>query len=237
MGKTPDLPDLEKGMVIGYWGRGASMSETAECVECSHVPGVKVYHEWMNGTVLMTQHANCGTPCVTDTRDKCQLWQLVRIDWCAATDQVAMQMNSGVTRHVSNMTVQKTLLCMIFWSRYLVTAPMRTANHRTECHQFAQPYWHWPLPNGNRLPSQKSRVFCSTGWTEVGVSGKKPTRTKTLQQLLAEYRLVAAVLLSGECFPGNAWVCMYIWRALSTNVVTYLSSQIWYPHTCWLCWG
>lgn len=135
MGKARNLV----GLVVGCRARSTSTSETAEFLQCSRTAVVTVHREWMNRT------ANCGVPCTIDPRGECWLWQLVQTDRHATTEQVAIQMNSGVTRGVSNMTAERTLLHMGLGSRWLVTAPKLMADHCKQYRQFAQQYWQWTL--------------------------------------------------------------------------------------------
>ncbi|GFT96306.1 HTH_Tnp_Tc3_2 domain-containing protein [Trichonephila clavipes] len=43
MQKRSDLLDVQKGMIIGFWAKGGSISKTAKFVNCSRATVVKVW--------------------------------------------------------------------------------------------------------------------------------------------------------------------------------------------------
>ncbi|KAJ8866863.1 hypothetical protein PR048_032724 [Dryococelus australis] len=98
------------GMIIGFRAKGSSISETATFVNCSRASVVKVYREWTIGAIWNNRRQR---HCVKANRQ-------------AAVERFAVQMNQGVSRHVSTSTVQRTLLLMWLRSRRRVTAPVPT---------------------------------------------------------------------------------------------------------------
>lgn len=172
MRKPCDLPNLKKGMTVVCQARGASISETVGSLQCSYVLQWWKYQEWTNGTVSMTRGANYRTPRTTDSRGEHQL-PMVGTDWLALYCwSTGHQINCGVTRCISNTKVQWTLLCISLQSRCLQPCWWLITLHNVlSLHSSINIR---PLPTGNG--SQVSYIF--TSWTGVGISCKKPPRTK-----------------------------------------------------------
>ncbi|GBM52262.1 hypothetical protein AVEN_39774-1 [Araneus ventricosus] len=62
MGKSRDLTDIEKGMIIGHRASGGSINETAAFVKCSRSVIVNVYNNWKNQEGVQSRRANYGAP-------------------------------------------------------------------------------------------------------------------------------------------------------------------------------
>ncbi|GFT37074.1 transposable element Tcb1 transposase [Trichonephila clavipes] len=88
MKKRSDLSDVQKGMIIGFWAKGGSISKTAEFVNCSHAAVVKVYRAWQNGTVQNQGRGKCGAPRAIDDRGERRLGRCVRADRRATVEQL-----------------------------------------------------------------------------------------------------------------------------------------------------
>ncbi|GBO41763.1 hypothetical protein AVEN_236504-1 [Araneus ventricosus] len=80
MGKSRDLTDIEKGMIIGYRTRGGSISETSAFVKCSNSAVMNVYNNWKNQEGVMSRRANCGAPRAINDRSERRLRRLVKCD-------------------------------------------------------------------------------------------------------------------------------------------------------------
>ncbi|GBL76946.1 hypothetical protein AVEN_12618-1 [Araneus ventricosus] len=93
MGKSRDLTDIEKGMIIGYRARDGSISETAAFIKCSCSPIVNVYNNWKDQEGAQSRRANCGAPRAINDRGECRLQRLVKSDRQATVDTVMAQMN------------------------------------------------------------------------------------------------------------------------------------------------
>ncbi|GBM52144.1 hypothetical protein AVEN_265621-1 [Araneus ventricosus] len=83
MQKRSDLSDVQKGMIIGFWAKGGSISETANFVNCSHAAVVKVYHAWQYGTIQNQRRGTCGAPRAIDDSGERRLRRCVRANRCA----------------------------------------------------------------------------------------------------------------------------------------------------------
>ncbi|XP_044138724.1 leydig cell tumor 10 kDa protein homolog isoform X1 [Bufo gargarizans] len=129
MGKRGDLSEFQKGMIIGFRAKGGSISETAQFVNCSRAAVVKVYGEWINGTLVNKRRGNCGAPRAIDVKGERRLRGCVREDEHATVEQLTARMNQGATRRVSKTTVQRTLLRMGLRSSRVLTAPLLTKLH------------------------------------------------------------------------------------------------------------
>lgn len=92
----------------------------------------------------------------TDPRHKCLLRRLVWSDRRATAHQLAIQMKSGATRHVSNTTVQQTLL-------QKMPASMLTADHQTNAASLHSSIDAGPLLTSIGLLSYMGHIFSSTG--------------------------------------------------------------------------
>ncbi|GBM23479.1 hypothetical protein AVEN_206296-1 [Araneus ventricosus] len=145
MGKSHDLTDIEKSMIIGYRAGGVSISETAAFVKCSHSAVVKVYSNWKNQEGAQSRRANCGAPRVINDRAERRFRRLVESDRRATVDTITAQMNQQCTRKLSRTTVQRTLLRIGLRSRRLISEPMLTSVHRKKRHAFALQHKHWTL--------------------------------------------------------------------------------------------
>ncbi|GBO31351.1 hypothetical protein AVEN_185161-1 [Araneus ventricosus] len=106
MGKSRDLLDTEKGMIIGY------ISETPAFVKCSRSSIVNVYNNWKNQDGGQSRHLNCGAPRAINGRGERRLRSLVKSDRRATVDTLRAQMNQQCTRKLS-MTTCNALYCVL----------------------------------------------------------------------------------------------------------------------------
>ncbi|GBM27482.1 hypothetical protein AVEN_205269-1 [Araneus ventricosus] len=120
MQKRSDLPDVQKGMIIGFRAKGGSISETANFVNCSRAAVVKVYRPWQYGTIQNQRRGTYGAPRAIDDRGERRLRRCIRANRRATVEQLTAQMNQWATKSVSSTTVQRTLLRMGLPSRRLV---------------------------------------------------------------------------------------------------------------------
>ncbi|GBM10598.1 hypothetical protein AVEN_21921-1 [Araneus ventricosus] len=109
MQKRSDLSDVQKGMIIGFWAKGGSISETANFENCSRAAVVKVYREWQYGTIQNQRRGTCGTPRAIDDRGERRLRRCVRANRRATVEQLTAQMKQGATKSVSSTTVQRVV--------------------------------------------------------------------------------------------------------------------------------
>ncbi|GBL85077.1 hypothetical protein AVEN_221308-1 [Araneus ventricosus] len=151
MGKSHDLKDIEKGMIIGYRARGGSISETAAFVKCSRSAVMNVYNNWKNQEGAQSRLANCGTPRAINDRRERRLRRLVKSDRRATVDTLTAQMNQQCIRKLSRTTVQRTLLRIGLRSRRLISAPMLTTVNRKKRCAFALQHKHWTLEQWEKV--------------------------------------------------------------------------------------
>ncbi|GBN43638.1 hypothetical protein AVEN_110391-1 [Araneus ventricosus] len=99
MGKSHDLTDIEKGMIIGYRARSGSISETAAFVKCSRSSVVNVHSNWKNREVAQSRRANCGAPQAINDRGE---RRLVKSDRHTTVYTLTAQMNQQCTRKIQD---------------------------------------------------------------------------------------------------------------------------------------
>ncbi|GBO17027.1 hypothetical protein AVEN_160365-1 [Araneus ventricosus] len=159
MGKSRDLTDIEKGMIIGYRARGGSISETAAFVKCSRSAVMNVYNNWRNLEGVMSRLANCWAPRAINDRSERRLRRLVKCDRYTV-DTLTAQINQQCTRKLSRTTVQFTLLRVGLRSRRLISAPMLTSVHRKKRRAFALQHKHCTLEQWKKVAfSDESRFL------------------------------------------------------------------------------
>ncbi|GBO32847.1 hypothetical protein AVEN_38919-1 [Araneus ventricosus] len=151
MGKSRDLTNIEKGMIIGYRARGGGISETAAFVNCSHSAIANVYNNWKNQEGVQSRRANCGAPWVLNDRGERRLRRLVKSDRLVTVDTLTAQINQHCTRKLSSTTVQRTLLRIGPRSRRLISAPMLTSVHRKNSRAFTIQHKHWTLEQWEKV--------------------------------------------------------------------------------------
>ncbi|GBN02497.1 hypothetical protein AVEN_185897-1 [Araneus ventricosus] len=145
MGKSRDLTDIEKGMIIGYRARGGGISETAAFVKCSRSVVVNVYNNCKNQEDAQSRRANYGAPRAINDRGERRLRRLVKSNRRATVDTLTAQMNQQCTRRLSRTTVQRTLLRIGLRSRRLISEPVLTSVHCKKRRAFALQHKHWTL--------------------------------------------------------------------------------------------
>ena len=113
MQKLSDLPDVQKGMIIGFRAKGGSISETAEFVNYLRAAVVKVYRAWQNGIVQNQRHGKCGAPRAIDDRGERRLHSG---NILATVEQLSTKMNQRATKSLpnyysSNIAVSSPTIC------------------------------------------------------------------------------------------------------------------------------
>ncbi|GBN99020.1 hypothetical protein AVEN_23185-1 [Araneus ventricosus] len=205
MGKSHDLTDIEKGMIVGYRARGGSISETAAFVKCLSSAVVNVYNNWKNQEGVQSRRANCGAPRAINDRGERRLRRLVKSDRRATVDTLTAQMNQQCTRKLSRTTVQSTLLRIGLRSRRLISAPMLASVHRKKRRAFALQHKHWTLEQWEKVAFPDESCFLLHR-----IDGRWRMRQETSENKLPE------TIVGHQQDEGGivmVW-CMFSWHAL-----------------------
>ncbi|KAK6324712.1 hypothetical protein J4Q44_G00040540 [Coregonus suidteri] len=117
MGKTSDLSDFERGMIVGARRAGSSISETAALLSFSRTTVSRVYREWCDNQKTSSQRQSCGRKQLVDERGRMRMERIVQANRRATNRQITAQYNSGVQNCISERTTRRSLSRMGYCSR------------------------------------------------------------------------------------------------------------------------
>ncbi|KAJ7985787.1 hypothetical protein DPEC_G00344100 [Dallia pectoralis] len=112
MGKTRDLGDFERGMVVG-----ASVSETAGILGFSRTTVSRVYRDWCSIQKTSSQRQSSWRKQLVDDRGRRRMERIVHANRQATCRQIMAQYNSGVPTGISERTTRRSLSRMGYYSR------------------------------------------------------------------------------------------------------------------------
>lgn len=110
MGKSPDLSDFERGMIVGVRRAGCSMSETVSRLGFSKTSVSRVYREWCQEHKTSSQRGSCGRKRLVDDGGERVMESVVEANNRASTVQIqALYNSSGHEKPISLRTTRRTL--------------------------------------------------------------------------------------------------------------------------------
>lgn len=110
MGKSPDLSDFERGMIVGARRAGCSISETVSRLGFSKTSVSRVYREWCQEHKTSSQRGSCGRKRLVDDGGERVMESVVEANNRASTVQIqALYNSSGHENPISLRTTRRTL--------------------------------------------------------------------------------------------------------------------------------
>ncbi|XP_059206171.1 uncharacterized protein LOC131985141 [Centropristis striata] len=110
MGKSRDLSEFERGMIVGARRAGYSISETANRLGFSRTGVSRVYREWCEKQKTSSERGSCGRKRLVDDNGERTMERVVEANNHATTEQIqALYNSSGQERSISLTTTRRTL--------------------------------------------------------------------------------------------------------------------------------
>ena len=156
MGKTSDLSDIERGMIVGARRAGSSISETAGLLGFSRVRVSRVYQEWCDKQKTSSQLQSCGWKQLVDER----------LGENHASSQVGhKQANNDVVQQrcendISERTTRRSMSRMGYCSRRPHRVPLLSAKNKKTWVQLTHGHQHWTIKEWKNIAwSDKSQFL------------------------------------------------------------------------------
>ncbi len=110
MGKSRDLSEFQRGMIVGARRAGCSISETVARLGFSKTSVSRVYREWCEKQKTSSQRGPCGRKRLVDDSGERRMESVVEANNHATTVQIqAMYNSSGQEKPISLRTTRRTL--------------------------------------------------------------------------------------------------------------------------------
>ncbi|KAJ8272878.1 hypothetical protein GJAV_G00094490 [Gymnothorax javanicus] len=109
MGKTSDLSDFDRGMIVGARSCGASVSQTANLLGFSRTTVSRVYKEWREKQKTSSERQSCGRKLLVNENSEKIIDTIIKADRMATSAEITAAYNSKAQRTVSHSTIRRTL--------------------------------------------------------------------------------------------------------------------------------
>lgn len=110
MGKSRDLSEFERGMIVGARSAGCSISETVSRLSFSKTAVSRVYREWCEKQKTSSHRGSCGRKRLVDEHGEKKIERMVEANHRATTVQIqALYNSSGQEKPISLTTTRRTL--------------------------------------------------------------------------------------------------------------------------------
>ncbi|KAF3707634.1 hypothetical protein EXN66_Car000807 [Channa argus] len=110
MGKSRDLSEFERGMIVGARSAGCSISETVKRLGFSKTAVSRVYREWCEKQKTSSHRGSCGRKRLVDENGEKRIARMVESNNQATTVQIQTLYNSsGQEKPISLTTTRRTL--------------------------------------------------------------------------------------------------------------------------------
>lgn len=110
MGKSRDLSEFERGMIVGARSAGCSISETVSRLGFSKTAVSRVYREWCEKQKTSSHRGSCGRKRLVDDSGERRMERVVEANNQATSVQIqALYNSSGPEKPISLTTTRRTL--------------------------------------------------------------------------------------------------------------------------------
>uniref|UniRef100_A0A669DQ91 Transposase Tc1-like domain-containing protein n=1 Tax=Oreochromis niloticus TaxID=8128 RepID=A0A669DQ91_ORENI len=110
MGKSRDLSEFERGMIVGARRAGCSISQTANLLGCSRTAVSRVYNEWCEKKKTSSDRATTGRKRLVDENGEKWIESVVEANNQVTIEEIhALYNSSGVEKPISLRTARRTL--------------------------------------------------------------------------------------------------------------------------------
>ncbi|XP_062265147.1 uncharacterized protein LOC133972000 [Platichthys flesus] len=110
MGKSRDLSEFERGMIVGARSAGCSISETVKRLGFSKTAVSRVYREWCEKRKTSSHRGSCGRKRLVDESGEKRMERVVEANIQATSEQIQTLYNSSAPeKPISLATTRRTL--------------------------------------------------------------------------------------------------------------------------------
>lgn len=109
MGKSPDLSEFERGMIVGARRAGCSISETVNLLGFSKTAVSRVYREWLEKQKTSSHRGSCGRKRLVDENGEKRMERVVEANSQATSAQIQALYNCSGGKPISHATTLRTL--------------------------------------------------------------------------------------------------------------------------------
>ncbi|XP_058475296.1 uncharacterized protein LOC131447499 [Solea solea] len=110
MGKSRDLSEFERGLIVGLRSAGCSISQTAKTLGFSRTAVSRVYRDWCMKRKTSSHRGSCGRKRLVDETGEKRMEKVVESNLQATSEQIQnLYNNSGSEKPISLTTTRRTL--------------------------------------------------------------------------------------------------------------------------------
>ncbi|KAG7501360.1 acidic leucine-rich nuclear phosphoprotein 32 family member B-like isoform X1 [Solea senegalensis] len=110
MGKSRDLSEFERGLIVGLRSAGCSISQTAKTLGFSRTAVSRVYRDWCMKRKTSSHRGSCGRKRLVDESGEKRMEKVVESNLQATSEQIQnLYNNSGSEKPISLTTTRRTL--------------------------------------------------------------------------------------------------------------------------------
>ncbi|XP_019945993.2 uncharacterized protein [Paralichthys olivaceus] len=110
MGKSRDLSEFERGMIVGARSAGCSISETVKRLGFSKTAVSRVYREWCEKRKTSSHRGSCGRKRLVDESGERRMERVVEANIQATSEEIqALYNSSAPEKTISLATTRRTL--------------------------------------------------------------------------------------------------------------------------------